>query len=162
MDTRYTGGFIVDAGVHTTALLRLLLGEFESGRGTIRSVTPVLGAYDTLSFRFRMSSGVDGVMNLFYSSKGYRANAVHVFGGNGTLIVERQRLVLMREGSDDLVEEYPDDLGYRREFENFHAAVRNNEAIVSTFDEGYRDYMVIYEAVMSSIEGRDAVFTNAK
>ena len=159
MDERYTGGFIIDAGVHNVALLRRLFGEFVSGRGLIRGVTPALGKYDTFSFQFVMDSGIDGVLNLFYSAKGMRANTVHVFGDEGTIILERDRLVVMKEGGRERLEEHPDDMGYRKEFENFFGAIRQGEKVISTIEEGCRDFEVIEKAVRATIEKRDADFT---
>jgi len=145
-DERYPGGFIVDAGVHSFALIRMLFGEFVEGRALTAGVTPALGLRDTISLQFTMDSGVDGVLNLFYSVKGLRANTIHIFGDTGTCTVEKMRLTVERENREPQIEEFDDDMGYYEEFVNFHDAIRNGAAVVSTISEACRDFHVTMRA----------------
>jgi len=160
MGERYSGGFIVDAGVHNIALLRILFGDFVSGRGLVRSVTPEIGRYDTFIFQFTMDSGVNGVLNLYYSVRGLRANTLYVFGDTGTMIIERERFTIKKEGESDREDTAHDDMGYTGEFEDFYDAIRSGADVTSTFSEGYRDLEVITAGLESAMMGETVRFSS--
>jgi len=152
-EERYPGGFIVDAGVHSIAALRGFLGEILRGRGMTCGVTPQLGRLDTFSFQFETAGGVQGILNLFYSVKGLRANAIHLFGDGGTIVVERDHLVLKREEMPDVREDHPDDMGYTAEYRNFFDAIRSGAEVISTFAEARTDLEIIMRGLEAAERG---------
>jgi len=152
MEEQYPGGFIVDAGVHNIAVLRTLFGEIENTRSQITGVTPALGIYDTFGMQFSIGDGIMGSLNLYFSAMGLNANMLHIFGDKGSLLIDRESITIKREDSEDIIEDHTDDMGYLAEFENFHVAITSGEKVVSSFEEGYKDFEVIMNGVSSAIE----------
>lgn len=150
---RHTGGFVTDAGVHNIAVLRLLLGEFTMGRAFTASVFPAIGTPDTFSLQFAMDSGVGGVLNLYFRACGLWENTLHILGDKGTLTVGRESFILRRENEPDREEDARDGMGYREEFEAFYRAIRQGEAVVSSFGEAYRDLEILLRAIESAKTG---------
>ncbi len=157
MDQRYGGGFIVDAGVHSVAAIRDIAGDFTAVQGLVTGVTPALGRLDTLSLQFETTRGIRGVLNLFYSVKGHRANTMRIFGDRATVIVERHHLVVEREHRDPVREEYPDDMGYAGEYDNFHDAIRKGSPVISTFEKAGEDLRSILGGLEAAEKGKRLV-----
>ena len=147
---QHPGGFLSDAGVHNIATLRLLFGEIIAGTAFTKSVNPGIGELDTLSFQFSATKNVHGVLNLFFSAKGYSENRMLILGDQGSIIVEQNKINLKRIGDTDLEEIIEDDGGYQGEFEDFYGAIRTGQKVVSTFSEAYSDLQVIINALKSA------------
>jgi predicted dehydrogenase len=154
---RHVGGFVTDAGVHNIAVLRMLAGEFVSGRAFAASVFPSLGKPDTFSLQFSTDTGVNGVLNLYFRACGLWENMMHIFGDKGTISATREQLILHREGQPDLVEDARDGGGYREEFEAFARAVREGEKVVSTFGEAFRDLEILIRSIAAAEDGEGDV-----
>ncbi|RMF60207.1 MAG: gfo/Idh/MocA family oxidoreductase [Calditrichaeota bacterium] len=158
----YPGGFITDGGVHNIAALRDLFGDFIRGSALTRSINPGIGEIDTLSLQFETERGVYGVLNLFVSSRGYRANRIVVLGSRGSVEVQDNRLIRVNRGDtapqDHVLEE---DLSYVREFEDFYCAIRENKRVLSTFAEAYRDLETMLTALERAREWRKLRFGNS-
>lgn len=153
---QYPGGFILDGGVHNAAVFRLLGGEVESVFAATKSVNPAIGEIDTLIALLSFASGLQGQLNLFYSSVGDSANVLTVWGETGTfrLLVGDGTLQKIGESGKTEEEKIVDDGGYRAEYENFYDAIRRNAPIRSSFEEGYQDLQLIFTALQSAKEKR--------
>ena len=153
---RYPGGFILDGGVHNAAVLRLLGGEVSRISALADRVNPAIGELDTLNAQIQFSSGLQGQLNLFYSSVGLSVNEITAWGSEGTFRLLVGTGVLQKRLASGEVEEekIEDDGGYRAEYENFFEAIRLGKSIRSTFEEGYRDMLVILKALESARKGR--------
>ncbi len=144
---RHIGGFVSDSGVHNIAVLRLLLGEFASGRAFTASVFPAIGTPDTFSLQFTTQSGVNGVLNLYFRACGLWENTLHILGEHGTITVGRENFILRRENEPDHAEDDREGMGYREEFEDFFRAIREGGTVLSTFGTAYRDLEIILRAI---------------
>lgn len=147
---QYPGGFTNDAGVHNIAALRMLFGDFIYVNAFSKSINPKIGRPDTLSLQFETKSGVGGVFNIFYSADGYWENKLLIFGSNGSIIIQENRLTLKRNGDEDFTEEIEDDNGYQAEFTDFYNAIRKKKKVLSTPYEGMKDLEVIITALKSA------------
>jgi predicted dehydrogenase len=147
---RYEGGFITDAGVHNVAALRLLFGEIVRGGAWASGINRVIGTMDTFSFQFVTDRDVKGILNLFFTSRGFSEHRMLILGTKGALVVEENAITLRRPGMRDRREVARDDGGYGKQFEDFHAAITGRRKVVSTFREGYRDLEVILTAIRSA------------
>lgn len=144
----FEGGFVTDAGVHNIAALRDLFGEMERIGSTVDQLNPAIGRTDSLAFLFR-SSGRDGIppiTGLFHSCFSTKAsrNELEVMGTKGSLKVQDSKIILENREMD-----YPDDGGYRAEYEAFRDMLRENKAVRpgNSLEEGYRDLEAILSAV---------------
>lgn len=150
---RHVGGFVSDSGVHNIAVLRLILGEFATGRAFTANVFPAIGTPDTFSLQFAMNSGVSGVLNLYFRACGLWENTLHILGEHGTITVGRENFILRRENEPDREEDARDGMGYREEFEDFFRAIREGGTAISSFGEAYRDLEIILRAFDSAKTG---------
>nr|XP_043609397.1 uncharacterized protein YMR315W [Erigeron canadensis] len=85
----FTGGFILDMGVHYIAGLRMLVGcEVASVSATTSHMDTTLPPPDTISSLFQLENGCSGVFVMLVSSKSPKI-VWRVAGLNGTVQVER-------------------------------------------------------------------------
>ncbi|MCK6622393.1 MAG: Gfo/Idh/MocA family oxidoreductase [Calditrichaceae bacterium] len=151
---QYPGGFVTDGGVHNVAALRLLFGEIVSGQARARSINPAIGEVDLFWMVFSTDRGVSGQLNLHYSAIGYADDSLYVFGDRGSLVVKSGEIALKQDGFTEQRERIPDDNGFCEQFADFYRAIREGQAVKSTFQEGYRDLKTILAALKSARGGR--------
>jgi len=147
---QYKGGFVTDGGIHYVAALRDMFGEINYGIAFTKGVNPDLGEIDSMSFQFCTSKNIHGVLNVFYSSKGYEQNFILISGSEGSILIENNKLTLKSEKGIELEEAVEDDQGYREEFEDFYRGIRLGTKVKSSFFEGYKDLQVIMGAINST------------
>lgn len=150
LNHQYPGGFVTDGGIHQIAVLRDIFGEIKSGVSYTRSVNPEIGKMDSMSFQFVFQSGVSGVLNIYYSVNGVNKNQMMILGRDGTLIIEKNGLIVKQDGKPDLEEKFETDGGYQSEFEDFYDAIVNGKEPVSTFYQAYKDFQTMVSALNST------------
>jgi len=147
---QYRGGFVTDGGVHYIAALRDLFGEINHGIAFTKRVNPNIGEMDSMSFQFCTDKNIPGVLNTFYSSKGYEQDGILISGSEGSILVENNKLTLKNEIGIELEEVIEENKGYQEEFEDFYRGIRFGKKVRSSFYEGYRDLQVIMGAINST------------
>ena len=105
-----------------------------------------------MSSQFSMADGVICTVNQFYSAPGLRVNSIHIFGENGTLLVDNDTntIALKKRGKPDSIEKTGVERGYIGEYDNFYSAIRDGSPVVSTFRQAYLDLKVIFGALESA------------
>jgi len=148
----YRGGFLVDGGVHIIAALRDLFGKITSTRALTSCVNPDAGRVDTMSSQFSMADEVICTVNQFYSAPGLRVNSIHIFGEDGTLLVDNDTntIALKKRGKPDSIETTGVERGYIGEYDDFYRAIRGGSPVVSSFHEAYHDLKAILGALESA------------
>jgi len=147
---QYKGGFVTDAGIHYIAALRDMFGEINYGIAFTKRVNPNIGEMDSMSFQFRTDKNIHGVLNVFYSSKGYEQDCILISGSEGSILIENNKLTLRGEEGITFEEVIEDDQGYKEEFEDFYRGIRLGKKVRSSFYEGYKDLQVIMGAINST------------
>lgn len=132
------------------AALRYIFGDINYGVAFTRSVNHNIGEIDSISFQFYTVQNIHGVLNTFYSSKGYKKDYILVSGLDGSMLVEGNRLVSKNEKGIVLDEKTEDSMGHREEFEDFYNSIRLGKKVKSSFYEGYKDLQVIMGAINST------------
>jgi predicted dehydrogenase len=104
------GGWLGASGSHAVDQIRAWLGEFASVSADLVIVSQRAGvADDTFSARFRLRSGVVGVLQQTGGAWGARADMTRVTGSSGTLRLQRGSVVIAdRDGEHELP--VPEDL----------------------------------------------------
>ncbi len=146
----YVGGFMLDAGVHNIAALRMLFGEVNSVSAFTESINPKIGKPDTMSVQMIFSSGVKVIYNLFFTVKHHWENKLLVFGDKGTIEVNDEMITLKVNDNDSQIINASDYGGYDEEFNDFYNAIVNSKKVKSTFKDGYKDMEVIFAALRSA------------
>ena len=144
---QYPGGFITDGGVHNIAALRWLFGEIIRTNAFSKSINPAIGKTDTFSMQFKTDQNVDGVLNLFFSPVGYEQNEFLIFGDKGSILINANDIIVKTLGGKEIRESIEDDGGYKNQLEDFYKAVRENTENQSPFEESFRDFEIIVEAL---------------
>lgn len=147
---QYRGGFVTDGGIHYIAALRDMFGEINHGIAFTKSVNSNIGEMDSMSFQFRTDKNIYGVLNTFYSSKGYEQESILISGSEGSILVENDKLTLKNEKGIELEEAVEESKGYKEEFEDFYRGIRLGKKVRSSFYEGYKDLQVIMGAINST------------
>ncbi|RXG64215.1 Gfo/Idh/MocA family oxidoreductase, partial [Candidatus Atribacteria bacterium 1244-E10-H5-B2] len=147
---QYKGGFVTDAGIHYIAALRDMFGNINQGIAFTKSVNPNIGEMDSMSFQFRTDKNIHGVLNAFYSSKGYEQDCILISGSEGSILIENDKLTLKNEKGIELEEAVEESEGYKEEFEDFFKGIRLGKKVRSSFYEGYKDLQVIMGAINST------------
>ena len=146
---QYPGGFITDGGVHNIAALRMLFGEFTETYAFSKSVNPNIGKTDTFSMQFNTERNINGVLNIFYAPVGYEQNEFHVFGDKASIMIEGNDIILKSLDGNVKRESIEDDGGYKNQLEDFFKAIRENKDNKSPFEESFRDFEIIVEALQN-------------
>ena len=94
---QYKGGFITDTGVHFVAALRDMFGDINYGIAFTSGVNSNIGKIDSMSFQFRTVKNIHGMLNTFYSSKGYEQDFILISGSEGSILIENNKLTLRSE-----------------------------------------------------------------
>ena len=144
---QYPGGFITDGGVHNVAALRMLFGDFIETNAFSKSINPTIGKTDTFSMQFRTEQNVHGVINIFLSPVGYDQNEFHIFGEKGSIKIESNDISIKTLDGKEIMESIEDDGGYKNQLEDFYKAVRENTDNHSPFEESFRDFEILVEAL---------------
>ena len=145
---KHQGGFITDGGVHQIAVLRDLCGDLTGCGAFTKRMNPAIGKVDSLSFQFKTTQDVNGVLNIFASSPDYQEDRLLLIGETGSITFADNLLTLQKNGRTIIREQFQAaDLGYKQELEAFYEAVRHRQPVKSSFFEAYCDLKGILDAL---------------
>ncbi len=147
---KYKGGFMLDAGVHNIAALRMLFGEVKTVSAFSASVNPEIGKPDTMSVLLIFDSGVKVIYNLFFSVKNHWENKLLIFGDKGTIETNDDIITIKSNENDHEKIVCSDDGGYESEFINFYDAVTKRKKIISEIKDGFEDMKIVFAALKSA------------
>jgi predicted dehydrogenase len=110
-DVDQGGGWLGGHAPHAIDQIRVALGEFEGVSASLPTVMPEHGwsAEDSYSVRFRLASGVEGIMQSSAVDWGPRITMTRIVGSKGTLWVEGDT-VWVADASGSRALAIPDDL----------------------------------------------------
>ncbi|MCC6613794.1 MAG: Gfo/Idh/MocA family oxidoreductase [Anaerolineae bacterium] len=96
----FQGGYLLDAGVHHAAALRMIFGEAIQVSAAATSIQPDLPPLDTLNATLTFQSGVIGNYGATFASKAPWQGFLNVIGDEGVLRVDRPELIVERPGME--------------------------------------------------------------
>ncbi len=96
----HQGGYLLDAGVHHAAALRMLFGEIMQVSAAATSIHADLPPLDTLNATLTFQNGVIGNYGVTFASNAPWQNFLNVIGEEGVLKVDRPELVVDRPGME--------------------------------------------------------------
>jgi predicted dehydrogenase len=146
-DNSFPGGFVLDGGVHSIAVIRQVMGEVESAAAFGRQVRPDLPPVDTLSANLRFESGAFGVFSITFAGTSEFASDLHVFGDRGSLRVNPSRLEVTVD-EVTTTRAFASN-GVQAELADFASAIRSGITPASPPLEALRDVALI-EAMLES------------
>ena len=155
---KYPGGFMLDAGVHNIAAIRMILGDFKFGNALTTSVNKKIGELDTMAFQFQLRNGIIGSYNLYFSVNGHWEDKLLIFGDKGSIEINTNVLTLKQEGKKEKTEDLTDGHGYDGEFNDFYNAIVKGTKVDYSFKEAYRDMEIVIGALNSAKNKRRVNF----
>ncbi|MFA5859494.1 MAG: Gfo/Idh/MocA family oxidoreductase [Elusimicrobiota bacterium] len=149
LNHKHVGGFLTDGGVHNVSAIRLLFGDITDGTAVVKTINPAVGKMDTMTFMFSTATGVHGVLNSYYSSKGYVNHTLIISGTTGTIENTGNKIVIKTPASASVSteESIENDGGHTAQLEDFYSAIRNGTKPKSTFKEGCTDFVTLVDAI---------------
>lgn len=143
------GGALIDTGVHSIDLFRFLVGEVASACGYISTFNPKLRVEDSAALLLTAENGALGVVECSWSTPSGR-NVLEIYGTAGACIVDYDSGNVRYRTADMSVWEIREPAGpdrFQREISHFADAVRGNQSLDVTGEDGLRT-MEIIEQVM--------------
>jgi predicted dehydrogenase len=149
---------IFDMGVHVACGIRDMLGEVSEIYAQLLDTGPVVEGPDTLVAQLTMRNNAVGQYLGCYSAKVVKETVFDfiAFGKTGSLQVSEGEVTWLRAPGTAPLTYRPEsyDRGYKNQWRNFYNAIRGEEPVASTVEQGYRDLLVIDAAVCSAREQR--------
>jgi predicted dehydrogenase len=151
---QHPGGILLDAGVHAVAGLREVLGDVSQVYAQIPDYDPETGEPASLLMQLTLNSGAIGHYSTCYRAKVRQETIfdISVLGDQGSLELREGDVNWLNERgpSSERFATPAFDRGYRRQWQNFLAAVRGQEPIWSTVEKAYGDLRVIEAGLRSA------------
>lgn len=146
----FAGGFVLDAGVHHTAVFRQLLGEATSVQAFVVQNNPSIPPVDTLAAALQFENGALATYAASYAVTPAIRTPLTVVGTQGILKVGRGlvEVEVERDGKSE-THTVPSLDGVRNELAAFADALLGGAPHINTPDEALRDLAII-EAILES------------
>ncbi len=144
----------MDGGVHNISALRTLLGELDIKSAKTLSINPDIGEIDSITMTFETPDGVFGCFNDYFSSNGFNENRLVILGTKGSVILSRHKTneLVVVTGTNIAEQKYEFDYSdsYTDEFRDFYHAITQGRQVISTFQEGAKDFETILNALKAA------------
>ncbi len=155
-DPGYEGGPHLDAGVHHTAIIRLLCGDVSHVSGVSQDANTTHGGLSDLSLNLRFVSGAVGNYTASYPELAVpkEPNEFRLYGTEGVMSFGYRQLTVSRPEEPDAVYRTGQfDGGHFNAFLNFAEAIRLGEPVVGTVAQTYRNMQIVLDGLQSAADG---------
>jgi len=152
----YAGGPHLDAGVHHTALLRLLAGDVDRVYGASQDANTTHGGPSDLVLATHYVNGAVGNYTASYPELEVprETSDLMIYGTEGVLAVGRGTVRLHRPGEPAVsFRTRQEDWGHYNAFVNFHEAVRYQEPVLGTVTQTFRNMQMVLDGLKSAETG---------
>lgn len=157
----FTGGVLMDGGVHHVSILRMIVGEIVKVGAMTTHVSPLFAVDDTLSATVHFANGAVGSYLVTYGAGAPWPGLLYVVGDQGALSVQRGELQLTQNGQTETIQ-CPKFDGVERELAAFAAAILDGIPHYNTPEEGLRDVAVVEAMVQSAQHGEHIQVADSK
>ncbi|KAF0814431.1 scyllo-inositol 2-dehydrogenase (NADP(+)) [Andreprevotia sp. IGB-42] len=142
-DAAFPGGLLLDAGVHYSAGVQLLLGDIAEARLLTSKAATHLGAWDGASLQFTTRNGANGTLDLYFAAVGQAGFRLLLLAERGSAQFDGHTLLLHGADGSCIEEDHrSDDFGYAAEFLAFRQAIATGTATASPFAQAWQDMRV--------------------
>jgi predicted dehydrogenase len=153
----YEGGPHLDAGVHHTALLRLLAVDADRIYGETQDANTTHGGPSDLVLAMHYVNGAIGNYTASYPELEVprETSDLMIYGTDGVLALGRGSVRLHRPG--EATASYrtkSEDWGHYNAFVNFHEAVRYHAPVLGTVTQTYRNMQMVLDGLHSAGTGQ--------
>ncbi|MEZ6059741.1 MAG: Gfo/Idh/MocA family oxidoreductase [Planctomycetaceae bacterium] len=149
------GGVLIDNGTHSVDILRFLLGSIVDLQVVEGRRIQNLDVEDTARLFARTASGAMGSIDLSWSMNKVQPHFISIYGSKGTLLIGWKESRYQLAGQNDWTvfgNGYDKVAAFRNQLTNFVAAIRGEEELVITAEDGIASVSVI-EAAYEALRG---------
>jgi predicted dehydrogenase len=152
----FPGGFLMDSGVHRSAVLRLVLGEIADVTAATAQIRPDLPPADTLCSTLRFDNGVVGTYSMTVAVRPTWSPSLYIVGEQGTVEAHRRGFAVTNDGRTrtKTIPDYSDTHAIRAELESFAAAILQDRPHCNTPEQALQDVAVVEALLRSAETGR--------
>jgi predicted dehydrogenase len=150
------GGPHLDAGVHHTALIRLLCGDVRRVYGETQDANSTHGGPSDLTLNMKFVNGAIGNYTASYPELEVprEPNDLRIYGTDGVLSLYRGQVRIDRPGEPAMLHRpNQTDWGHYNAFVNFHDAVRHDAPVLGTVTETFRNMQIVLDGLASADSG---------
>jgi len=149
----FPGGYLLDAGVHRTALIRAVAGEVKAVQAFVAHNNPDLPPSDTVAATLHFENGALGTYLSSHADTPRVLPPLQVVGDAGILRVDRGFVEIERPGGVER-REFPAGDGVQRELAAFFTALRGGTPHLNTPEEAFGDLAIIEAMLKSGVTGK--------
>ncbi len=152
----FTGGALLDTGVHDLAALRHIFGAVDKLQGFGREQPMDFSPYSVVCVNILFKSGVTGTFSFFSAGKEMQRPLIglRIFGTGGMIYLEERDCgvinVAHNDGTHELIP-YTPQRGYYNELLNFYNAATGKEQISVTPEMEFGDAKMVFD-ILKSVE----------
>eukprot|EP01114_Cavostelium_apophysatum_P024843 TRINITY_DN9893_c0_g1_i1.p1 TRINITY_DN9893_c0_g1~~TRINITY_DN9893_c0_g1_i1.p1 ORF type:complete len:374 (+),score=51.29 TRINITY_DN9893_c0_g1_i1:60-1124(+) len=158
-DPQYQGGFLLDGGVHFTAMIRAIMGDIKEVSAHVTQIQPHLPPADTISGSLKFANGAVATCMITFAMSQSSPLALNVYGEKGSLRITRDDVELTETTKEGTITTKPllkANESVKEEISCFVDAVRgvissssSKVQLLNTPQEALNDLAVI-EALLES------------
>ena len=148
----FSGGALLDGGVHHIAALRLVVGEITAVTAMTAHASTTFASADTLSATLDFANGAVGSYLVTYATGAPWPGYLHVVGDKGALRVQRGEIELTQGTQTEVLKCEKFD-GVEKELAAFAAAILEGQPHTNTPEEGLQDVAVLEAMLRSAKRG---------
>ncbi|MBA3377677.1 MAG: Gfo/Idh/MocA family oxidoreductase [Chloroflexia bacterium] len=155
-DPGYEGGPHLDAGVHHTAIIRLLCGDVDQVSGVSQDANTTHGGPSDLSLNLRFVSGAVGNYTASYPELAVpkEPNDFRLYGTDGVMSFRFRELSVYRPDEPPTTYRTGQfDGGHFNAFLNFAEAIRLGEPVIGTVAQTYRNMQIVLDGLEAVANG---------
>jgi predicted dehydrogenase len=156
-DPGYAGGPHLDAGVHHTAILRLLSGDVARVYGEVQDANATHGGPSDLSLALRFVNGAIGNYTAAYPELAVprEPNELKLYGAEGVMSFGYRQFRVERPGKPALTYRTGQkDAGHFNAFLNFYEAIRLGAPVLGTVTETFRNMQIVLDGLAAAQQGQ--------
>jgi predicted dehydrogenase len=139
----FPGGYLLDAGVHYVAVLRMIAGEITAVSAQVALLRSDLPPADSLAATLHFAGGALGVYYTGFAAASPWSAPLTVVGEQGSLRVAQNRVEMVDAAGSVATFPCRAYRGVYRELKAFAAAIRQGQPHRNSPQEGLRDVAVI-------------------
>jgi predicted dehydrogenase len=145
-------GTLFDGGHHPIARLTRLFGRPDAVYASGRKVRPTYGEFDHVLMLFEYDSGLRGSFS-YSTVLSERRNYLHVRGTEGILSIERERLVVDRNGEGQRIITLPRESSTEAMWRAILAAIAEGRAPYYTKERAFQELSILFAIHRSTQAG---------
>ena len=156
-DPGYAGGPHLDAGVHHTAIIRLLCGDVDRVYGETQDANTTHGGPSDLTLSLRFVSGAIGNYTASYPELAVpkEPNDLRLYGTEGVMSLGHGQVRVDRPGEPATTyRTRQTDWGHYNAFVNFYEAIRFNAPVVGTVCQTFRNMQIVLDGLDAARTGQ--------